>query len=69
MKKFITKLTGFVMTFTGVVFASIYIHSKITIGSAIIGMLGILILSPAFDAWEKYFSNLFGFTDKNVDAK
>jgi hypothetical protein len=31
--------------------------------------MGILIVNPAFTAWQKYFTELFGFNDKDVDAK
>jgi len=68
MKKFIANVLGFIIAFVGVVCCSIYIQSKITIGSAIIGIVGLLIINPAFDAWRKYFLELFDSANKDVDA-
>jgi hypothetical protein len=68
MKKFIASVLGFIIAFIGIVCCSIYIQSEITIGSAIIGMLGIFLINPAFDAWRKYFLELFDSTNKDVDA-
>ena len=68
MKKIIASVLGFIVAFIGVVCCSIYIQSEITIGSAIIGMLGIIIINPAFESWKKYFSELFDSTNKDVDA-
>jgi hypothetical protein len=69
MKKFIANLLGILITFFGMACCSIYITSKISIGSAIFGLMGFLIVNPAFTAWQKYFTELFGFNDKDVDAK
>jgi hypothetical protein len=68
MKKIIASVLGFMVAFIGVVCCSIYIQNEITIGSAIIGMLGIIIINPAFDSWKKYFLELFDSSDKDVDA-
>lgn len=68
MKKFIASLLGFIVAFIGIVCCSIYIQSKITIGSAIIGMAGLLLINPAFDAWKKYFLELMSPKGKDVDA-
>ena len=68
MKKFIASLLGFIVAFVGVVCCSIYIQNKITIGSAIIGIVGLLIINPAFDAWKKYFLELMTPKDKGADA-
>jgi hypothetical protein len=68
MKKIIASFLGFIVAFVGVVCCSIYIQNKITIGSAIIGIVGLLIINPAFEAWKKYFLELFDSTNKDVDA-
>lgn len=68
MKKIIASFLGFIVAFVGVVCCSIYIQNKITIGSAIIGIVGLLIINPAFDAWKKYFLELMTPKDKGADA-
>lgn len=67
MKKILATMLGFLMSSIGIVFCSIYLQYELSIVSLIIGVLGSMILTPAFTSWKDYFITIFEKNDKHVD--
>jgi hypothetical protein len=67
MKKILATMLGFLMSSIGIVFCSIYLQYELSIVSLIIGVLGSMILTPAFTSWKDYFITFFEKNDNPVD--
>jgi len=67
MKKILATILGFLMCSIGIVFCSIYLQYELSIFSLIIGVLGSMILNPAFTSWKDYFLTFFEKKDKHTD--
>jgi hypothetical protein len=53
-------LSTAVVMFIGITCFSYYLLSEITYGSVIVGFIGfVLVLSPAWDKWKKYFDRIY----------
>ena len=67
MKKILATMLGFLMSSIGIVFCSIYLQYELSIVSLIIGLMGSIILTPAFTSWKDYFITFFEKNDNPVD--
>lgn len=67
MKKILATILGVLVSSIGIVFCSIYLQYKLSIVSLIIGLMGSIILTPAFTSWKDYFITIFEKNDKHVD--
>jgi ABC-type phosphate transport system permease subunit len=59
MRKILAKIAGYLISFIGIVFCSIYVQHKISIISIILGLFGVIIIYPIFEHWTNYFERLF----------
>jgi ABC-type phosphate transport system permease subunit len=59
MRKILAKIAGYLISFIGIVFCSIYVQHKISIISIILGLFGVIIIYPIFEHWTNYFESLF----------
>jgi CDP-diglyceride synthetase len=59
MRKILANVAGYLISFIGIVFCSIYVNLKISIISIILGLFGVIIVYPIFKHWTNYFKRLF----------
>jgi CDP-diglyceride synthetase len=59
MRKILANVAGYLISFIGIVFCSIYVNLKISIISIILGLFGVIIVYPIFEHWTNYFKRLF----------
>ena len=59
MRKILANDAGYLISFIGIVFCSIYVNLRISIISIILGLFGVIIVYPIFEHWTNYFKRLF----------
>ena len=59
MRKILANVAGYLISFIGIVFCSIYVNLRISIISIILGLFGVIIVYPIFEHWTNYFKRLF----------
>jgi len=59
MRKILANIVGYLISFIGIVFCSIYVQHRISIISIILGLFGVIIIYPIFEHWTNYFKRLF----------
>ena len=59
MRKILANVAGYLISFIGIAFCSIYVNLRISIISIILGLFGVIIIYPIFEHWTNYFKRLF----------
>ena len=59
MRKILANVAGYLISFIGIAFCSIYFNLRISIISIILGLFGVIIVYPIFKHWTNYFKRLF----------